>query len=73
MNREEALANLSADMLVCDLFASLPAARDVFARHGYRGCGGLAGPRKGLAEFSRNHGVPLDQLLREVRDAAEAS
>jgi hypothetical protein len=53
-----------------DLIRRFPSARSVLDRYGLRGCGGPEGPRETLAWFARLHGVPLDQLLRELGEAA---
>src|SRR5437764_15414388 len=56
-----------------DLVALYPATRAVFDRYGLHGCGGQMGPREQVGWFARLHGVPIDELLRELSDAATQS
>jgi hypothetical protein len=56
-----------------DLVALSPSTRAVFDRHGLHGCGGQLGPREQIGWFARLHGVPIDELLSELRDAAKLS
>src|SRR5437764_1001139 len=64
-------SGVDGGVLIPDLLRSAPRARAVLDRYGLRGCGGEGGPAESLAFFARMHGVPLDDLLREVRVAAE--
>jgi hypothetical protein len=63
---------ITGDMLVCDLFALSPKAREVFISYGYKGCGGPTGPAKPVSAFASNHDVELEQLLQELREAIGA-
>jgi hypothetical protein len=58
-------------VLIPDLLRTVPQVRPVLDRYGLRGCGGAAGPVESLAFFARAHDVPLEQLLCELRRAAE--
>lgn len=60
---------ISPDTMVPDLLRTFPQARAVLDQYGLRGCGGSLGPVESLAFFARAHDVPLDRLLRELRDA----
>lgn len=58
--------------MIPDLLRATPRARPVLDRYGLRGCGGALGPHESLEFFARAHDVPLDQLLREIREAIES-
>jgi hypothetical protein len=65
--------NESADWLdetarIPDLLRAAPEARPVLDRYGLRGCGGPLGPAESLGFFARAHDVPVERLLREVRE-----
>ncbi len=51
-----------------DLLRLAPDARPILDRYGLRGCGGELGPAESLGFFARAHDVPIERLLREVRD-----
>lgn len=55
------------DTLIPDLLRRSPQLRPVLDRYGLRGCGGELGPYETLGFFARAHGVPLAQLLDELR------
>ena len=59
---------LSAEISVRDLVRQWPSTRVVFDRHGLQGCGGEFGPEESLAFFAAVHQVPLEFLLRELRE-----
>jgi hypothetical protein len=61
---------ITGDTMLPDLIRRFPSARGVLDRYGLRGCGGPEGPRETVAWFARLHGVPLEQLLRELSEAA---
>lgn len=61
---------ITGDMSIPDIVKRYPGTRAVLDRYGLKGCGGPEGPRESLTWFARLHGVPLDQLLRELNDAA---
>lgn len=50
-----------------DLLHAAPQTRPVLDRYGLRGCGGKWGPPESLEFFAKAHDVPLDNLLRELR------
>ena len=58
--------------MIPDLLRATPQARLVLDRYGLRGCGGELGPCESLEFFARAHDVPLDQLLREIRETVES-
>jgi hypothetical protein len=51
-----------------DLLRRAPQVRPVLDRYGLRGCGGRWGPAESLGFFARAHDVPIERLLREVRE-----
>lgn len=57
--------------MIPDVLAKRPQLRTVLDRYGLRGCGGPLGPAESLAFFARAHEIPLERLLRELRDADE--
>lgn len=61
---------ITQDMLLPEIVERYPATRAVLDRYGLKGCGGPLGPRESIAWFARMHGVPLEQLLAELNDAA---
>lgn len=61
------LDTLDEGTLLPDLLKAAPNVRPVLDRYGLRGCGGEHGPMESLGFFARAHGVPLDQVLGEVR------
>lgn len=68
-----AKVQLSAAMKIPELIAAYPAARRVLDRYGLEGCGGPLGPNETIEWFARMHGVPVGQLLRELKEAIEQS
>ena len=67
------LDSITAEAFVPAVVARYPSTRAVFDRYGLRGCGGEFGPREQIGWFARLHGVPINELLRELRDAATQS
>jgi hypothetical protein len=51
-----------------DLLRLAPGVRSVLDRYGLRGCGGEWGPAESLGFFARAHDVPVERLVREVRE-----
>src|SRR6516225_8468199 len=51
-----------------DLLRLAPGVRPVLDRYGLRGCGGEWGPAESLGFFARAHDVPVERLVREVRE-----
>ncbi|HSQ19635.1 MAG TPA: DUF1858 domain-containing protein [Blastocatellia bacterium] len=66
----EESATITAEMFLPDIVERYPSTRIVFDRYGLKGCGGPQGPSEPVSWFARLHGVALDQLLRELNDAA---
>lgn len=57
-------------MSIRDLKRRFPATAPVLERYGLGDCGGEEGPDEPLAWFATVHGLPLDDFLRDVREAA---
>jgi hypothetical protein len=51
-----------------DLLRVAPEVRAVLDGYGLRGCGGKTGPAESLGFFARAHDVPVERLLREIRE-----
>ncbi|MFO0841934.1 MAG: NnrS family protein [Gemmataceae bacterium] len=64
-----AVGRIDEAVMIPDLLRSAPQVRPVLDRYGLRGCGGRLGPVESLGFFAQAHGVPLDQFLRELREA----
>jgi uncharacterized protein involved in response to NO len=73
MSKQNASTAISADASLPDIVSQYPSTRAVFDRYGLRGCGGQLGPHEQIGWFARLHGVPIDQLLDELREAANES
>ena len=73
---EDALAALESHSIVPpttsirDLLRRFPATREVLERYGLGDCGGADGPDEPLAWFATVHRLPVDEFLRDVREAA---
>lgn len=70
MSNQNTNPAISADAFLPDIVSQYPATRVVFDRYGLHGCGGQLGPREQVGWFARLHGVPVDKLLDELRQAA---
>ncbi len=57
-------------MSIRELARRFPATRPVLERYGLGDCGGEEGPDEPLAWFATVHRLPLDEFLRDVREAA---
>jgi len=57
---------ITAEMSVAEAIRIAPHTRDVFDRHGLKGCGGEHGPLEAISFFASVHQIDLDQLLREL-------
>lgn len=55
-----------------ELLRRAPEVRPVLDRYGLRGCGGQDGPAESLGFFARAHDVPVERLLREIRERRSA-
>ena len=62
--------DITVDSFIPDVVRRYPGTRAVLDRYGLHGCGGPQGPREQIGWFARLHGVPIDQLLGELRVAA---
>src|SRR5947209_4766366 len=67
-----ATAWVGEQVCIPDLLRAAPQARPVLDRYGLRGCGGPLGPAESLGFFARAHDVPVERLLREVRESLAA-
>jgi hypothetical protein len=57
-------------MSVREVRRRFPATIPVFERYGLGDCGGEEGPEEPMAWFATVHRLPLEEFLRDVRDAA---
>ncbi len=57
-------------MSIREVSRRFPATRPVLERYGLGDCGGDEGPDEPLAWFATVHRLPLDEFLRDVREAA---
>jgi uncharacterized protein involved in response to NO len=64
---------ITGEMFIPDVIKRYPATRALLDHYGLQGCGGPQGPSEPLSWFARLHGVALDQLLRELNQAASGS
>lgn len=62
--------SITPEMFLPEMVALYPATRAVLDQYGLHGCGGPQGPREQIGWFARLHGVPIDQLLKELNQAA---
>ena len=60
---------LDETLQIPNLLRLAPHVRPVLDRYGLRGCGGPLGPAETLGFFARAHDVPLEGLLRELRES----
>jgi uncharacterized protein involved in response to NO len=70
MNR---IPTINANSSLPDVLSRYPSTRAVFDRYGLQGCGGPLGPHEQVGWFAKLHGVAIDKLLVELREAATAS
>jgi hypothetical protein len=57
---------ITQEMNVADAVQMDPRSREVFDRHGLKGCGGKSGPVESISFFAAVHQIDVDQLLREL-------
>lgn len=62
---------IDRETLIPELLRAAPQVRPILDRYGLHGCGGAHGPVESLGFFARAHAVPTEQLLREIRAAAD--
>jgi NnrS protein len=60
------MKRVTAETSVAEVLSTVPEAREVFDRHGLKGCGGEHGPAEPLSFFATVHQVELNQLLDEL-------
>lgn len=63
------LAPITADTIVDDLMTEYPATIPVFLRHHAHCIGCPVGALHNVADACREHGVPVDVLVRELNAA----
>jgi uncharacterized protein involved in response to NO len=63
---------ITGETLIPELIERFPSTRAVLDRYGLKGCGGPQGPSEPIGWFARLHGVDLDELLRELNQAASS-
>lgn len=63
---------ITPDMTVKDINIKYPACQEVFKKYGIGGCGGEYGPPEPVDFFARAHNVNLDDLIRDLEEAASA-
>jgi uncharacterized protein involved in response to NO len=66
----EAYSLVPPTMSIRELRRRFPATRAVLERYGLGDCGGEEGPDEPLAWFATVHRLPLEDFLRDVREAA---
>lgn len=63
---------ITPEMTVREINAKYPACREVFNKHGMGGCGGQYGPPEPIDFFANAHGVDMDELIADLKAAAQA-
>ena len=63
---------IAADTSVAEALRRAPHARQIFDRHGLKGCGGEHGPAEPISFFAALHQVDLAPLLRELNQEVQA-
>ena len=61
---------ITPDMTVKDINMKHPVCQDVFRKYGMAGCGGQYGPPEPLEFFATAHNVNLEELIRDLENAA---
>jgi hypothetical protein len=57
---------ITGEMSVAEAVRVVPNSREVFDRHGLKGCGGEQGPSEPISFFAAVHQIDVDQLLLEL-------
>ncbi len=70
---KQVLDTLGEETMLPDLLKAAPSVRPALDRYGLRGCGGEHGPMETLGFFARAHGVPVGQLLQDIRVSLTAT
>jgi NnrS protein len=60
------MSNFTEEMSVTDVVRAAPHTRQVFDRHGLKGCGGENGPSESISFFAAVHQIDVNQLLRDL-------
>ncbi|HEY6930210.1 MAG TPA: DUF542 domain-containing protein [Thermoanaerobaculia bacterium] len=66
----EAQNRIPPTMTVREVLRRFPSTAPVLERYGLSNCGGAEGPEEPLAWFATVHRLPLEDFLRDVREAA---
>jgi hypothetical protein len=66
----EAHAIVPPTMSIREIRRRFPATAPIFERYGLGDCGGPDGPEEPVAWFATVHRLPLDEFLRDLREAA---
>ena len=64
------MKRITGEMSVAEAVRVAPQSREVFDRHGLKGCGGEHGPAEPISFFAAVHQIDVDQLLRELNQEA---
>lgn len=64
------MKKITGEMSVAEAVRIAPQAREVFDRHGLKGCGGEHGPAEPISFFAAIHQIDVDQVLRELNQEA---
>jgi hypothetical protein len=62
---------ITAGMSVADVLRIAPRSREVFDRHGLKGCGAENGPTEPISFFAAVHQIDAEQLVREMPDSEQ--
>ncbi|HXZ79164.1 MAG TPA: hypothetical protein VEG30_04485, partial [Terriglobales bacterium] len=60
------MSEITSTTSVAEIVRRCPNARQIFDRHGLKGCGGEHGPSEPLSFFAAVHQANVDELLREI-------
>ncbi len=66
------MKEITPETSVAEVLREVPQAREIFDRHGLRGCGGEHGPAEAISFFASVHQIDLKRLLRELNAQAAA-
>jgi NnrS protein len=66
------MSKITAETSVAEIVQENPNAREIFDRHGLKGCGGAHGPSEPLSFFASVHQVDVAKLLQELNREAPA-
>ncbi len=60
------MTEITKNTSVAETVKTCPTARNIFDKHGLKGCGGANGPMESLAFFAAVHQIDVDALVREL-------